>query len=308
MPAKTVVVGSVYWDLIFYGLGEPPALGSEVRTDHFAMTPGGGGYITAVGLSRLGVPTALRTFVGRDRLGQLLLAAMRRERLDVSGVQRQRTLGTAISVAFSTGEDRGFLTYPGCAAQIGALLAGRNRSAFSRARHVHFAGMRPPFEPYLPLLDRLRGARITTSLDIGWNPAVYATEGFREFVKRMTIFMPSQRDAHWFTGQAVPEEAVRALGDLVSVPVIKLGSDGAVGLERGHLVRVLPPRVTVVDTTGAGDAFNAGFLWAFLQGAPIARCLLAGNICGALSTRAAGGTAAFPTLRRLRAAMRGAAR
>jgi sugar/nucleoside kinase (ribokinase family) len=101
---------------------------------------------------------------------------------------------------------------------------------------------------------------------------------------------------------------VRALADLVPTPVIKLGAQGAVGLERGRLVRVRPPRVEAVDTTGAGDAFNAGFLWACLQGAPLARCLLAGNICGALSTRAPGGTAAFPTLRELGAALRKAAR
>ncbi len=308
MPAKIAVVGSVYWDLIFFGLNDPPSPGVEVRTDRFAMTPGGGSYITAVGLVRLGHQAALRTYVGRDRLGELLLDAMRRERLDVSGVQRHRTLGTAISVAFSTRGDRGFLTYRGCAAATGTLVRAWSRSAFPRVRHMHFAGVRPPFRPYLRLLDRLRAARITTSLDIGWNPDVYAAPGFRQIVKRMTIFMPSQREARWFTGRADPGEAVRALAELVPTPVIKLGAQGAVGLERGRLVRVRPPRVEAVDTTGAGDAFNAGFLWACLQGAPLARCLLAGNICGALSTRAPGGTAAFPTLRELGAALRKAAR
>lgn len=304
MPAKIAVVGSVYWDLIFYGLNDPPSPGVEVRTDRFAMTPGGGGYITAVGLVRLGDQAALWTYVGRDRLGQLLLDAMGRERLDVSGVQRHRTLGTAISVAFSTRRDRGFLTYKGCAAATGTLIRAWSRSALPRVRHMHFAGVRPPFQPYLWLLDRLRAARITTSLDIGWNPDVYAAPGFRQIVKRMTIFMPSQREAQWFTGRADPGEGVRALAELVPTPVIKLGAKGAVGLERGRLMRVRPPRVETVDTTGAGDAFNAGFLWAWLQGAPLAQCLLAGNICGALSTRAPGGTAAFPTLRELRAALR----
>ncbi len=307
MLAEALVIGSVYWDLIFYGLNEAPAPGGEVRTDRFTMTPGGGGYITAVGLARLRVPTALRTYVGRDRLGQLLLEAMRGEGLAVSGVRRHRTLGTAISVAFSTGGDRGFLTYKGCAAETGALLRAWSRSAIPRVRHVHFAGMRPPFEPHLRLLERLRNARIPTSLDIGWNPEIYAVPGFREIVKRMTIFMPSQRDAQWFTGQAAPEKAVRALGDLVPVPIVKLGANGAVALQQGRLLRVRPPRVEAVDTTGAGDAFNAGFLWAFLRGEPLARCLRAGNICGAFSTRAPGGTAAFPTLRELRARLRGPA-
>jgi len=233
---------------------------------------------------------------------------MRHERLDVTGVRRHQTLGTAISVAFSSRGDRGFLTYSGCAAATATLVRAWSRSALPRVRHMHFAGVRPPFQPYLRLLDRLRAARITTSLDIGWNPDVYAAPGFRQIVKRMTIFMPSQREARWFTGRAHPGEAVRALAELVPMPVIKLGARGAVGVERGRLVRVRPPRVEAVDTTGAGDAFNAGFLWACLQGAPMTRCLLAGNICGALSTRAPGGTAAFPTLRELGAALREADR
>ncbi|HVH32128.1 MAG TPA: carbohydrate kinase family protein [bacterium] len=308
MPARVVVIGSVYWDLIFYGLNERPRPGIEVRTSHFAMTPGGGAYITAVGLVRLGHRPAVWTYVGRDRLGQLLLDGMRRERLDLAGVQRHSTLGTAISVAFSTNADRGFLTYKGCAAATGALVRARSRAAVPRVRHVHFAGARPPFDPYLRLLERLRAAHITTSLDIGWNPEAYAVPEFRQIVKQMTIFMPSQRDARWFTGRTDPREAVRALGELVPMPVIKLGAEGSVGLEHGRPVRMRPPRVKVVETTGAGDAFNAGFLWAWLRDEPLAQCLWAGNICGAFSTRAPGGAAAFPTLRELRAALREAAR
>ena len=300
---EVIVAGSVYWDLIFFNLNEPPTLGEEVRTDRFTMTPGGGGYITAVGLARLGVRTALRTYVGRDQLGQLLLDAMRREKLNVSGVKRHPTLGSAISVAFSTTGDRGFLTYKGSAVETGELLRAWKRSA---ARHVHFAGMRSPFEPHVKLLEQLRREQITTSLDIGWNPEVYADPGFREIVKRVTIFMPSQRDAKWFTGRSDLGEAVGALGEMVRVPVVKVGSEGAVGLEQGRVVTVRPPSVEVVDTTGAGDAFNAGFIWAFVRDEPLERCLLAGNICGAFSTRAPGGTPAFPTLREFRTALRDA--
>ncbi len=303
-PAEVIVAGSVYCDLIFFGLDGAPALGEEVRTHRFAMTLGGGGFVTAVGLARLGVCAALRTYVGRDLLGRFQLAGMRREGLDVSQVRIHPTLGAAISVAFSTAGDRGFLTYPGCAAATGALLRSWRWDAVRRARHVHFAGMRPPFAEYLRLLRRLRDAGITTSIDIGWNPTVYRDPGFREAVKQATIFLPSWRDARWFTGRSTPHDAVKAMGKLVPVPVIKLGAAGAIGLERGRPVRVRPPKVEAVETTGAGDAFNAGFLWAYLRDEPLARCLLAGNACGALSTRAPGGTAAFPALRELHAALR----
>jgi sugar/nucleoside kinase (ribokinase family) len=164
--------------------------------------------------------------------------------------------------------------------------------------------MMPPFRDRLRLLDRLAAAHITTSLDIGWNPARYRDPDFREIIRRMVIFLPSWRDAEWVTGRTMPEDAVRTLGELVPVPVIKLGAEGSIGMEDGRIVRVPAPSVTPLDTTGAGDAFNAGFLWAYLRGEPLDRCLLAGNICGALSTRAPGGTEAFPRLSVLRAALR----
>src|SRR5947208_17063920 len=99
---EVIVAGSVYWDLIFFNLNEPPTLGEEVRTDRFTMTPGGGGYITAVGLARLGVRTALRAYVGRGQVGQLVLDAMRREKVNVAGVKRHPTLGAALQLAVAT--------------------------------------------------------------------------------------------------------------------------------------------------------------------------------------------------------------
>jgi len=311
MPARSlrrgpdvIVTGSVYCDLIFFDLDGPPALGEEVRTERFTLVPGGGGYITAVGLARLGVRTALRTYVGRDLLGQFQIDALRRERVDTSQVVRHPSLGTAVTVAFSTRGDRGFLSYKGCAADTAALLRGWPRASYRTARHVHFAGIRPPFASSVKLLDGLRAAGVTTSLDIGWNPDVYREPAFRDLVRKMVVFMPSWQDAQWFTGRSTPEDAVRSLGELVPVPVIKLGARGAIGLQAGSLVRSRPPRITAVETTGAGDAFNAGFLWAYLRREPLARCLAAGNICGALSTRAPGGTQAFPPLRELRARLR----
>jgi sugar/nucleoside kinase (ribokinase family) len=298
------VVGNIYCDLIFLGLESPPVLGEERRTDQFTLAAGGGGYITTVGLARLGVRTAVRAYVGRDVLGRLQLDALRRERVDTSLVRRHPRLGSGLTVAFSTAGDRGFLTYPGCALDAGRLLDPKTLAVLRRAHHVHFAGMTRPFRARLPLLERLQAAHVTTSLDIGWNPSRYRDPDFRQVIRRVTVFMPSWRDAQWLTGQVVPEDAVRALGELVPVAVVKLGAEGSIGIEDGRIARVRPPAVRALETTGAGDAFNAGFIWAYLRGESLARCLLAGNICGALSTRAPGGTAAFPRLREMQRVLR----
>lgn len=302
-PPEVLVAGGIYCDLIFSGLDAVPRLGEEVRTQQFTMTAGGGAFITAAGLARLRVRTGLVAYVGADLLGRFQLQRLRRAGVDTSRVTRHPELGAGLSVAFSTTTDRGFLTYPGCAARTGELLDAWPWNGSTRIRHVHFAGMPWPFAARLPLLDRLRSEGITTSLDIGWNPAQYDSVEFHEAVRRVTIFMPSWRDARWFTRREEPEAALEALAGFVDVPVIKLGPEGAIGMHEGCPLRVGPPAVAAVETTGAGDAFDAGFLWAYLRGEAVARCLLAGNICGALSTRAPGGTAAFPTLRELRAAM-----
>ncbi|MDR7544255.1 MAG: carbohydrate kinase family protein [Armatimonadota bacterium] len=302
------MVGNIYCDLIFLDLASPPVLGEERRTTQFTLAVGGGGYITTVGLARLGVRTAVRAYVGRDLLGQFQLDSLRREKVDTSLVRRHPRLGSGLTVAFSTAGDRGFLTYPGCALEAGRLLDDRTLAVLRRAHHVHFAGMIPPFRARLPLLERLQAAHVTTSLDIGWNPSRYRDPDFRQVIRRVTVFMPSWRDAQWLTGQPIPQDAVRALGEMVPVAVIKLGAEGAIGIEDGRVARARPPEVTPLDTTGAGDAFDAGFIWAYLRGESLARCLLAGNICGALSTRAPGGTAAFPRLRHLLRVLREMAR
>ncbi len=302
-PKGVLVVGNVYCDLVFSGLEEAPRLGEEVRTDRLTLTVGGGAFITAAGLARLRIPTALAAYVGADSLGSMQWRAVRKARVDTSLVVRHPSLGAGLSVAFSTPTDRGFITYPGCTRSTGDLIEAIGAEDLGRFRHVHFAGMPAPLGSRVPLLERLLAIGATVSLDIGWHPSHYGTSDFLDVVKRTTIFMPSWNDARWLTGQDAPEAALAALAALVKVPVIKLGADGAIGIEDGRCVRARPPVTSVVETTGAGDAFNAGFLWAFLSGKEISRCLAAGNACGALSTRAPGGTAAFPKPAELRSAL-----
>src|SRR2546430_14332137 len=98
---EVIVAGSVYWDLIFFNLNEPPTLGEEVRTDRFTMTPGGGGYITAVGLARLGGGAALRAYGGGGQVGPVVLGAVRGGEMNVSGGEGPPTPRSAVSVGFS---------------------------------------------------------------------------------------------------------------------------------------------------------------------------------------------------------------
>jgi sugar/nucleoside kinase (ribokinase family) len=97
------------------------------------------------------------------------------------------------------------------------------------------------------------------------------------------------------TGLADREEALRSIANGRTRTIVKLGSDGAMTLEGESVVAIPAFRVETVDTTGAGDSFNAGFLHAWLRGAAVREAMTFGAACGALSTLAAGGTGAQPT-------------
>jgi ribokinase len=115
---------------------------------------------------------------------------------------------------------------------------------------------------------------------------------------------PNELEARAMTGENNIETAARTLARWVSVPIVKLGQEGSLAVHQERLVRVKPLRVRSVDATGAGDAFNGGFLHGHLSGWPIEDCLRAGNVCGALATTAAGGSSAIPSRRRLLELMR----
>ena len=116
-----------------------------------------------------------------------------------------------------------------------------------------------------------------------------------------TSCCPTRRRRGALGGAEDIEAAARALAARGPLAVVKLGPEGAVAVGDGEVTRAVAPAADAVDTTGAGDSFDAGFLAARLAGESLADALALGRACGALSTRATGGTAAQPTLGEARA-------
>jgi len=196
---------------------------------------------------------------------------------------------------------------------MAALRADDVAAAAARtgAAHVHVASLflLPELADGLPsVLAALRARGVTTSLDTNWDPAE-RWRGVAECLPHLDVLLPNAAEAVALASAAGepagdPAAAARALAARGPVVAVKDGAAGAFAVRGAELVRAAPPRVAVVDTTGAGDSFDAGFLAAWTAGQGLEECVRRGAAAGALSTRAAGGTAAQATAQELADALR----
>ncbi|HXD12521.1 MAG TPA: PfkB family carbohydrate kinase, partial [Anaerolineales bacterium] len=151
-------------------------------------------------------------------------------------------------------------------------------------------------QPDLPMLfRRARALGLTTSLDPNYDPSEKWI-GFDELLSVTNVFMPNQKEALSLSGEANLDFAAGRLGSKVQALAIKLGEDGALGIQHGEKVRVASIPVNVIDTVGAGDSFDAGFIFGYLNRWNLEKSLRLACVCGALSTQAPGGTTAQPSL------------
>jgi sugar/nucleoside kinase (ribokinase family) len=288
---RVLVAGEINVDLILRGSGALPALGQEVLADDAVLTLGSASAICAVGLARLGTPVSFVGKVGADTWGDFCLDAMHAAGIDATGVVRDAALKTGLTVPFTLPRDRALVSYLGA---ITALLADDVRDdALRAAGHLHVSsyylqrGLRPGCRD---LFARAHAAGLTTSLDPGFDPAGGWQRDVVDTLAEADLFFPNEVELRAISGTADVIAGLRGLENGRTRTVAKLGADGCLTLEEGRPLAVTAFPTEPVDTTGAGDSFDAGFLHAWLGGRPLRECLLWGAACGSLSTRALGGT------------------
>jgi sugar/nucleoside kinase (ribokinase family) len=284
-----LTVGEAFQDLIFTGLPHMPRSGEELRTAEFVATIGGGAVITATAASRLGLQTTIVSALSGEAAQTL-----RAESVRVVNVRRPAE-AHAITVALSTRRDRSFVTFDGVNDRLEARLPAA--VARLRARHVHFAFAPRRCGPWIRRLNRLRASGVTTSWDFGWNPPLRTTAGFGALIAAVDFVFLNEAEAALYARTQRSAPAFAFWRRVARNAVIKLGARGSrwiAGGRDGRDVTAPAPRVRAVDTTGAGDAFNGGFLTAWLEGHSPRECLRLGNFVGAQSTLAPGGIAGLP--------------
>ncbi len=293
-----LVLGDANPDLVMRGGGVVPAFGqAEHLVEDAHLTLGGSGAILACGAAKLGLRVAISAVVGDDLFGRFVRESLANGGVDTSGVATDVDIATGITVVLSGSDDRAILTMLGTIASLRAELI--EPSLLARARHVHASSyyLQAALAPGLAdIFDRVHDGGGTTSIDPNWDPAETWDGALGDLLTKTDVFLPNAMEATRMAHTSDLEEAVRILGSRAGVVVVKNGDRGAIAFAQGEVYRVEGLTPDVVDTTGAGDSFDAGFLAARLGGHPVQRALAIANACGALSTRAMGGTDAQATL------------
>jgi sugar/nucleoside kinase (ribokinase family) len=288
--------GRVYLDILFGNVERLPEPGEELHYDEFAIQPGGA-YNTAAGLARLGLSTALAADLGSDRFSDYLFDEIARAGVRTDFVRRVPRPILAVTVSLSGRSDRRLVSYSDPAPETPLPLSVLDEYGF---RHVHLPGYRQASE-VLDFVAEARRRGSTISVDSQSDVGSLTDRKFGPLVPYIDTLFCNRREARLLAGLDGEEQAARELARHVGRVVVKLGEGGALAAEGDRVVRVpLGIDVDARDTTGAGDAFAAGFLFGALRGLDLAGALAAGNLCGASSTTRLGSSAGFPDERELR--------
>jgi len=292
-----VVVGELNVDLILTGLSSLPEMGKCKVSKDMCFTLGSASAIFASNISRLGLKVGFVGKVGNDDLGDFILDSLRKNNVDTSQIIRDNTAKTGICVSLSFPENYAMTSYAGVRESL--TLSDVNLDYISNSRHLHMSsyylqtGMQEGCEE---LFRKAKDMGLTTSLDPDSDPSGKWDETIFEVLKYLDIFLPNETEARFISKCATTESALDLLNGITKIVVIKAGQKGVWVKNRKQKIHADAFTVDVIDTTGAGDSFNSGFIYKFYEGSPIEDCILWGNACAAISTTGLGGTTAFPDL------------
>jgi sugar/nucleoside kinase (ribokinase family) len=301
-----LAVGELNADLIMTGLKEAPVLNREITAEAFKKTLGSSTALCAANTAKLGLKTAFCGKIGDDEDGRYLTRELENRGIDTGFCKRDPAEATGVTLALNWGGDRAMVTVMGTISTF--CFADFDPAVLKTARHIHVGSFFLQTALRRDLVDIFKTAHgygATTSLDAGWDDTGTWDFGIREVLAHTDIFFPSETEALNVTKKSSPIDAAGELGKFCAAAVVKCGKIGACCVSGGKAFSTAAySDVNVVDTTGAGDSFNAGFIYAFIRGFPAEACLEYGNACGNISVASVGGANADLSIENVEAVMR----
>jgi sugar/nucleoside kinase (ribokinase family) len=290
-----LVVGELNVDLILDGIDKFPEIGKEVLAQRMTLTLGSSSAIFASNISSLGSRVAFIGKIGKDKFGEVVIESLQKRKVNTTMIKVDEHLGTGATVILNVDEDRANTTYPGAMDHL--TIHDITEDDLKKAKHLHFSSyfLQPGMQNSLgELFRKAKKLGLTTSFDMQWDPKETWDLDIEDVLPNVDVFLPNEKELMFLTGKKNLEDAIDTIKKYTNILVIKRGNKGSMVYYKDQLTDIPPYLNTkVVDAIGAGDSFNAGFIFKFINGIKIPECQKFGNLTGAVSTTAAGGTTAF---------------
>ncbi|MEO7029968.1 MAG: sugar kinase [Acidobacteriaceae bacterium] len=293
-PFDLAIAGELNLDLIMYGLPLVMEPERDLLATGFVATLGSSSAIVAHNAATLGMRVRFASLIGDDDFGRVALDRLKQANIECTGIVIDPSVTTGVTVLLPHGAVRHSLTYLGSIARL--TVEHLDRSSLAQARHFHLSslylqtGLHPGI---VELVRYLKHSGLTISLDTNDDPDNMWGSPFYDVLPFVDLFLPNEGEICRMAGGCDLETALKIFGEKVPAVVVKRGRNGCRVKHLDQVTDFPGVAVTPVDTIGAGDSFDAGFLCAYLKGRDIASAARAGNISGALSTLSTGGTEAF---------------
>lgn len=282
--------GSTNVDLLYKGFERLPKLGEELYCDEFSLQLGGGLPATLINLGRLGVSARIATELGQDMFSEFAKSKFQENGVEPVNLYDGDKIPLNITSAIILPEDRTFFTY-------GKGSIDPSESAkeafYEMATGAKVVLMHPG--GFLPVYRRLKAEGTKLVLDTGWDEELSFSK-YGEYLELADYYTPNRKEAMQITGASTPETAAERLRVYFDQVVVKVDKDGCIGMDGSKMFFV--PSIDEfrnVDSTGAGDAFLAGFVYGLMHDCPLKQCIAYGNITGGKAVTAVGALSAYVT-------------
>ncbi|MCJ7841553.1 carbohydrate kinase family protein [Lederbergia sp. NSJ-179] len=294
---NVVVIGELNVDFILTGEEVIPEWNREKLINEFNLVLGSSSAITACCLAGLGLNVRFVGMVGDDSFGEFCIEKLKARGVDTSYVKKIPNIKTGVTLSFSTSKDRGLLTYMGSIPHL--MPKDLPENLLGIADHIHFGsyylqkGMQ---EYWNQLFSDAHKYGISTSFDVGWDPyEEWNRDSISELLQYTDLFIPSKDEfQHIFFDLRDRNRISEKLPEKRGMIVIKCGAEGSCAIVGNEMNKAPGYPVNAVDTTGAGDSFNAGLICGYLEGKRDLELLSFSNACGALATLRIGGAEDVP--------------
>lgn len=295
MKFDILVIGELNVDLILNEIESIPEIGKEKLARTMSLVMGSSSANFACNLASLGNKVGFIGKIGKDSFGELVLRNLELKKVDRSLIIQDEQCNTGATIVLNFDQDRAMVTYPGSMEEL--ALREIPAHEFTNARHLHLSSyflQKALKQDTGALFEMAKQAGLTTSIDIQWDPHEKWDFDYKTILPFIDVFLPNEAEITHLTGKHDLRSAIRKIKEYGNIIVVKCGEKGSWAWKDNELIHV-PAFVndTIVDAIGAGDSFNAGFIHQLLRGASMKQCLVFGNLMGAISTTAPGGTAAF---------------